>query len=220
MVIGFAPYTTVKPFQTLIYKILALEYMSHATVAASSTGLRYPLTCVGTNLSYRKSIYLDLGGFGRFRSYHSGDDDLFMQRVRDESDWKIRYSFSPDSHVPNAPPVSWEQFLNQRLRYASKGFFYPFPVTLSLFVYFLFSIFLIIVPVFFQLNTDIIVLYLAGWLLKILFEFSLLYRFSSYTETRKLLRVFPLAMLLHVPYVVFFGLFGPMIKYKWAGRYK
>jgi cellulose synthase/poly-beta-1,6-N-acetylglucosamine synthase-like glycosyltransferase len=220
MIIGFAPYITEKPFQKLIYKILALEYMSHATVAASSTGLSFPITCVGTNLSYRKSVYLDLGGFGRFKSYHSGDDDLFLQRVRDESTWKIRYIFSTDSHVPNAPPAGWAQFINQRLRYASKGLFYPIPVTLSLLVYFLFSLFLFTLPVLYLLNSDLIILCLGGWLLKIVFEFVLLYRFSLYTENRKILKFFPLATLLHVPYVVFFGLFGPIIRYKWAGRFK
>jgi cellulose synthase/poly-beta-1,6-N-acetylglucosamine synthase-like glycosyltransferase len=220
MIIGFAPYLTENPFHSLMYKILALEYMSHATIAASSAGLNFPLTCVGTNLSYRKSVYLELGGFGQFASYHSGDDDLFMQRVRDESKWKIRYNLNPDSHVLNAPPVSWSQFLNQRLRYASKGFFYPTLVTLSLALYFLFSVFLLTLPVFLLVSSDLLFLCLTAWIIKIGFEFLLLYRFSSSTKNQKLLKLFPLAIILHVPYVVFFGLFGPIIRYKWAGRYK
>jgi len=220
MVIGYAPYIINPPYHHFFYKILALEYMSHACISAATTGLGFPVTCVGTNIAYYKSVYTDLGGFGKYKNYHSGDDDLFMQRVRDESNWGIAYACKPVAHVYNAPPSSWKQFFNQRLRYASKGFFYPKFVTASLLIFLLFNVILLVLPflIIYEIRAF---LFLSGVLIiKSFSEFILLYKFAGLTDQKSLLKYFLPAALLHVPYIVFFGLLGSILKYSWAGREK
>jgi len=220
MVIGYAPYIIEPPYQHFFFKLLALEYMSHACIAAATTGLGYPLTCVGTNLSYNKSVYTELGGFGKYKNYHSGDDDLFMQRVRDESTSEISYAYSPAAHVYNAPPSSWRQFFNQRIRYASKGFFYPWLITASLIVYFLFNVILLLLPFVTIYESRAFVLFGAVYLIKFISEFFLLYKFALLTNQKRLLKYYLPTALLHIPYIVVFGLLGSILKYKWAGREK
>jgi cellulose synthase/poly-beta-1,6-N-acetylglucosamine synthase-like glycosyltransferase len=213
IVIGNAPYFD----NTLIQKTLAMEYFSHSTIAAATAGLGYPLTCVGTNMAYRKKVYMEINGFGEFKSVHSGDDDLFLQRVRENTNWEIRYATSKESHVKNTPPNSLKQFVQQRLRYASKGFRYPFKVTISLITYYLFNLLLFLFVIFSLINSVYLNLFLIVIFLKGLVDYSLLKKSSKILSAKIYFKVFPIVFILHIPYVLIFGLMGNIIKYKWAG---
>ena len=218
MVIGYAPYSTDRPFNALMYRLLALEYLSHAAVAAVSTAFGYPLTCVGTNLAYRKCVFEKLGGFGRYQDYLSGDDDLFLQRVREETDWKIKYARDPESHVFNAPPRTFAQFYQQRLRYASKGFLYPSRVTTALICFFMLNLLLLFAP-FMLIWFPGILPALAGIIIvKMIAEYLFLRRAAVYLSDTRHLKLLPLASLLHTPYVVYFALMAQLQKYTWGGK--
>jgi len=218
MVIGYAPYKSESAEISLAQRLLSLEYLSHAAVAAASCGIGYPLTCVGTNMAYRKSVYEELGGFGQFKSIHSGDDDLFLQRVREETQWQVRYASDPDCHVPNAPPVNWLQFYQQRIRYASKGFIYPLELTLLLtgFVLYYLSIpVLLILSVWFPVLFPVVV---VGVVCKAVVDYMFISRAAENLQDRRNLYFWPLAFVLHVPYVLFFAFITQFKSYEWAGR--
>ena len=51
----------------------------------------------------------------------SGDDDLFLQLVRRETSWKIRYVTESRSFVPTPPPATLRAFIRQRTRHFSAG---------------------------------------------------------------------------------------------------
>jgi cellulose synthase/poly-beta-1,6-N-acetylglucosamine synthase-like glycosyltransferase len=218
MVIGYAPYSTDRPFHTLLYRLLALEYLSHAAVAAVSTAFGYPLTCVGTNLAYRKCVFKQLGGFGKYQFYLSGDDDLFLQRVREETDWEIKYACDSESHVFNAPPGTFAQFYQQRLRYASKGFLYPARVTLALSGFFMMNLLFWFASFAMIWLPGIIPLVVIMIIVKMIAEFLFLRRVAAYLNDTRDLKLTPLASLLHIPYVVYFALMAQVQKYSWGGR--
>jgi cellulose synthase/poly-beta-1,6-N-acetylglucosamine synthase-like glycosyltransferase len=217
MVIGYAPYSTDKPYYTFTYRLLALEYLSHAAVAAVTTALRYPLTCVGTNLAYRKCVYEQLGGFGKYKSFLSGDDDLFLQRVREESDWTITYAPVRDAHVPNAPPRTFSQFYQQRLRYASKGFLYPFWITFTLICFYLLNLMILLLGLSLLCYPPFTLTLLTILIIKIITEYRFLKQTAFYLNDTRHLKLLPLVSLFHVPYVVYFGLASQLQKYRWAG---
>ncbi len=213
MVIGYAPYTVISTND----KILALEYFSHATIAAATTGLKFPLTCVGTNIAYRKEVFFELDGFGQYKHIHTGDDDLFLQRVRDESNWEIRYSTSQKTHVFNAPPDSWKKFYNQRLRYASKGFEYPAKVTFSVISYYLFNLFLLLTGIISLLAGSLPAAFISIIILKGITELLFMKKAAKIISENRLLYFFPIVFFLHIPYVVYFGLMGNLQKFDWSG---
>lgn len=216
MVIGYAPYKTEASELTIFNRLLALEYLSHAAVAAAACGIGYPLTCVGTNMAYRKSVYEQLGGFGDFKKLHTGDDDLFLQRVRDETSWKITYVTEHKSHIYNKPPKSWQTFFHQRTRYASKGFKYPLHISLILILFYLLNLFLLLSPLTFNISNNYILPYLAAVSLKVVSDYSFLKSASSALEDKRYLNLFPVAFVLHIPYVVFFGLMAQLRGFKWG----
>jgi len=215
MVIGYAPYN-IRPAGHWVKRLLALEYLSHAAVAAASTGLGYPATCVGTNMAYRKSLYQKIGGFGPYKNYISGDDDLFLSRVREAGTYKIKYAAEASGQVYNDPPQLWKKFLHQRMRYASKGLHYPFKLTLVLLLYFLFDLFLIMLTAIAIFRPAVRLPFLGLLLIKGLSEFWFMFRAAQTLNDRRNLIFFPLAALLHIPYVVIFAFLGQFNRYRWA----
>jgi cellulose synthase/poly-beta-1,6-N-acetylglucosamine synthase-like glycosyltransferase len=216
MVLGYAPYNQDSEHQSFWNPILSLEYESHAAVAAASCGLGYPLTCVGTNMGYRKLVFQDLGGFGDYKSTHTGDDDLFLQRVREESDWKIVYASGRNSHVDNQPPQNWRKFYQQRIRYASKGFKYPAKVTIILTMYYILNLMFLLAPLSFIFCMNCILPFFAALLLKAITDFSFLKSAAIFLEDRRYLNLFPVAFIFHIPYVVVFGLLAQLLNFKWG----
>ncbi|NOX88069.1 MAG: glycosyltransferase [Calditrichaeota bacterium] len=215
MVIGYAPYA-IKPANHFIKKLLALEYFSHAAVAAASAGLGAPLTCVGTNMAYRKKVYYEIGGFGRYKKHISGDDDLFLTLVREAKRYKIKYAIDGKTHVFNNPPRLWSKFLHQRMRYASKGFDYPFRMTFGLTLYYLFNLLLVAKTGYYLFSLTVPANLLIVWVLKMLSEFIFINRAASVLEDRRAIWVFPFAALLHPFYVVVFGAIGQLGYFRWA----
>jgi cellulose synthase/poly-beta-1,6-N-acetylglucosamine synthase-like glycosyltransferase len=218
MVIGYAPYSNYPPQSKFHYQLLALEYFTHAAVAAASAGLKYPLTCVGTNMAYRKEVFLQLDGFGKSKNIHSGDDDLFLQRVRDESDWQIKYQPHKKTHVFNRPPATFSQFFHQRLRYASKSFVYPRRVTTFLFMYYIYNLLLICLPIILWIDLTLLLPLCLILVLKSISEFFFISTAASFLNDRRYLYLYPVAFFLHIPYVLLFGLLGQFMRFEWAGR--
>ncbi len=218
MVIGYAPYISKSPYNNTIYRLLSLEYLSHAAVACASTGLNYPVTCVGTNMAYRKEVYEQLDGFGQFKHIHTGDDDLFLQRVRQETDWKIIYNNQKESQVWNAPPSNLIRFFHQRLRYASKGFLYPKKITASLLALYIFNLLLFLSPLTLLFHNIFILPILAVVLLKAAGDYYFLSKAATLLHDRRHINLFPFAFFLHIPYVLLFGFLSQIKQFKWGNR--
>ena len=217
MVLGHAPYIQAGNKHTIAFELLRIEYFSHAAIAAATTGLGFPVTCVGTNLAYRRSVFLSIDGFGNMRHIHTGDDDLLLQRVRDETDWKISYAFDPQSFVPNAAPDKWRIFHNQRLRYASKGVLYPKWVTITLLLFYFFNLFLFLTTVAALTGNMASLPVLAILVSKMISDFIFLKIASSAFRFRLPYWLIPLASLLHIPYVLYFGLMANFRSFEWGG---
>ncbi len=215
MVIGYAPYK-VKPAHHFVKKLLALEYRSHAAVACATAGLGFPVTCVGTNMAYRKSLYLEIDGFGPYKGHLSGDDDLFLTHVRESGHNGIQYATDERTHVYNNPPRLWRRFMHQRIRYASKGFDYPANVTIGLLALYLFNVGLLGGllswgrPILFFAALTVFAVKAGG-------EYLFMNEASRVLGDRRFLHFFPIAAVLHIPYVVLFGMLGQVKQYRWAG---
>ena len=199
----------------LLQRLRSLERIAVAAVAAGSIGLRRGVTCSGQNLAYRKETFMDVGGFSKIGHLRSGDDDLFLQRIGRFTSWEQRYALSPDTHVRTRAPSGVRQFIQQEKRRASKGFLYsPWLIAILLPTYG-FHVFL-----FVALGLSFIYwsyTYTSWFLLgaKVATEFLLLLTVCSMLRRTDLLALFPMAELLHIPYVIIFGLWGTLGTYRW-----
>jgi cellulose synthase/poly-beta-1,6-N-acetylglucosamine synthase-like glycosyltransferase len=75
-------------------------------------------SCSGQNLAYKKSAFLQVGGFEKIKHLISGDDLNLMQLFR-KNKKKVRFAFSAHSFAFTQPIQNWQKFFSQRSRWAS-----------------------------------------------------------------------------------------------------
>jgi poly-beta-1,6-N-acetyl-D-glucosamine synthase len=106
-------------------RFLRYEELKNSIGAAAGIALHSAYMCTGRNFAYRRTVFEEVGGFAKIRQSLSGDDDLFIQLVQRDTRWQIRYMTSVESVVITEPPVTMDEFVNQRKRHFSAGKFYP-----------------------------------------------------------------------------------------------
>ncbi len=126
VVAGYSPY-----IDNTANSFLKYEEYKNSLIAASAVELNNAYMCTGRNLSYRKSVYHEVGGFEEIKNSISGDDDLFLQLVQQKTRWIIRYMIAPESYVRTIPPASFSQFVHQRTRHVSASKYYPLRIKLG-----------------------------------------------------------------------------------------
>ncbi len=95
--------------------------------------------CNGANLAYEKNAFHEVDGFEGIDNIASGDDMLLMHKIEKKYPGKIGYIKSANVIVQTQPSENIKEFINQRIRWASKADRYPdIKITSVLFVvYFL-----------------------------------------------------------------------------------
>jgi hypothetical protein len=126
VVLGFSPYAeepgVLNKFIRFETTLIALQYLGLAKVGI-------PYMAVGRNLMYRKSFFYEIGGFEGIEGIASGDDDLFIQKRKENH--KVDIVFSKPSFVTSIPKQSWREFIRQKSRHLSTGPLYrPLPLLL------------------------------------------------------------------------------------------
>ena len=200
-------------------RLFHLDSLSLAAVSAGSIGNNYPLTGTGRNLSYRRTSFESMNGFDELWQFMSGDDDLLLHKAH-RNGISVRYSISPSTFVWSNSYDSMAEISNQRRRHASKGIHYyalPGMMGLKIALPVIYFLNLFIVLGLLGINSDLSSLALA-MILKAIAEVSLLSMFSSIVNISGFLRLFPLAQFIHPFYVVIFGAWGTLGKFKWKGQ--
>jgi len=192
LVAGFSPLEKQSGKKRLKDRLYALESLSLASVAAGGIGLGRPLTCSGRNLAYRKPVFEQVGGFGKFAA---------------------------DALVYSRPAANLTAFIHQRTRHASKGKHYQAILIVILSAVYLYNL-LLLGGLFYLPFVSVNGLILLGGslLMKSLLEFWLVMKTARFFNKMYLLKIFPLAELLHLFYVVIFGLLGTFKTFSWKGQ--
>lgn len=218
MVAGLAAFDPAHE-KTLFHRLQTLEFAGLVFAGVGAVGNRYPLICNGSNLSYRKVAYDEVGGFAGHDHVPSGDDDLFMQNLHHYTRWKIRYNLNFQAVNFTRPVDTLPAFLNQRARWASKGTHYPgFKTLLILLLIYFFYLSLLIMPILALAGQFSATILLAGYLLKLIPEFLILRQALNVLQRRELRRWFAVAEVFHIPYIVLTGLRGFFKLYRWKGK--
>lgn len=201
-------------------KIQRLEFAGLVITGAGLIGSDRPTICNAANIAYRKQVYYDVGGFTYQMNLSSGDDELLMQKIFRDSEYKVRFANHRNAIVKSFPNKTVIEFYQQRKRWASKGLFYNSKrliLKLILIYSFYLSIPLQLVIGLFTSKLFLITL-IISLLLKFTFEFSVLRKGVNLLFEKNILRVFPAAQLFQIPYIIFVGLSGAFGNYMWKNR--
>ena len=220
-VAGFSQLGQKHASQNLLERLQAFDFLQLMSAMTATFNLGHPLAASGQNMGYRRTAFLQVGGYSKVAHRISGDDILMMQLVRKYTNKSLLFAAHPDAYATSKPHRTLKNLLNQRKRWASNGAYQVF-CNIPFFIY-LILVFLVNSILFFAALFTLF--YGAGlqilglcFLIKAGAEFAIAMRSTHYFNRIDLLRYFPLWFLVQMPYIVISGLFGTFGKFNWKDR--
>jgi len=197
-----------------------LEFAGLVLCGAGLIGSGHPTICNAANIAYRKKVFNEVGGFKDQMNLSSGDDELLMQKIAKDSDFKVKFCIDKKAIVKTSANKTYGDFYQQRKRWASKGLFYnDKTLVLKLILIYLFYVGLVaqIFLGLFYYPHFLVSLFLSV-ILKVIYEFRILVKGRTILFTNLQLEHFLAAEILQIPYVIITGLVGAFGNYLWKSR--
>ncbi len=97
-----------------------VDFIYLLTVAAGAINLWKPLSAIGNNMSYRKSVYLEAGGYERIPFSVTEDFQLLME-IHKNKKYKIIYPLDKETLVTSKPCPDVKTLFHQKKRWAVGG---------------------------------------------------------------------------------------------------
>ena len=97
-----------------------LDFLSLQGTTIGSFGLRIPFMCNGANLAYQKEAFINVQGFSGNDTIASGDDVFLLEKFIQKWPKKVVYLKSKDALVTTFSVNTFQEFVSQRVRWASK----------------------------------------------------------------------------------------------------
>lgn len=202
----------------LIASVLNTELSSLLSVTAASFGHQNALMCNGANLFIHKSLYQITSIENLHQNNASGDDMFLLQNAKFQSNNALDFCFDSKALVKTEMVKTTSEFINQRIRWASKwktyqdkSQFWAGPlVWISQLAWVLLLMF----------NFDAKLIFLSFGI-KLLIDYVFLQQMVALMqfETIKTFKIhWLLTSILHPFYVVIFGILSFIPKYKWKDR--
>jgi len=197
----------------------SLDFMMLQGITGASVHKKIHNMCNGANLAYEKEAFYKAGGFEGIDKIASGDDMLLMHKIQNLYPDRIGYLKSPNAIVKTQAAATVREFMNQRIRWASKADKYSDIkiTTVLILVYFLnLWILALVIVSFFQV--DIFYLLIFSFFTKTFVELFFLLPVARFFKNEKLLWWFIVAEPFHIIYTLVAGWLGKFGSYTWKGR--
>jgi len=215
---------------TLVGIFQHLDFMCMQGITAASIQQRFTMMCNGANLAYTKKAFEAVDGFHGIDTLASGDDMMLMHKIAKLDSNKIMYLKSKEVIINTPAEKTWRQFLQQRMRWASKSTAYQDSSLMPILaLVFAFNLMLIASFISCFLSDDLLTLpwfevsawYALGFIvgMKILIEILFLIPVSRFFGSTKKLFFFSFLQPLHILYIVVAALLGQSGSYSWKGRH-
>ncbi len=196
---------------------MVIDAIMNNLIIQGTLGWNFAVACKGGNFAYRRCVFNEINGFEGLEKSLSGDDDLFLQKISSQSNWKIKSCTIESAIVETSAPENYLHFFNQRKRHISASKYFNKIVQLSYSIYFFVKTSMLISFLcisfcigFNNLTTYMLFLYLLTLLL-------LLY-IPKVNTKKKYLFLYPLWEIYYVINHLFIGPFALLGKVKWGKR--
>ncbi len=206
--------------EKLFAKFQKLEFAGLVLCGAGLIGAGHPTICNAANIAYKKNVFDEVGGFKDQMNLSSGDDELLMQKISKDSDFKVKFCIDKKAIVKTTANKTIGDFFQQRKRWASKGLFYgDKSLVLKLILIYSFYIGLIAqLLLSITVNKIFLFSFLLSLFLKIIYEFKILFKGKKILFNDLRLGYFIIAEVFQIPYIIFTGLAGSFGNYIWKSR--
>jgi hypothetical protein len=196
-----------------------LDFITLQGITGAAVYKRFHSMCNGANLAYEKNAFYEVEGFKDIDSIPSGDDMLLMHKIYKKYPGQVFFLKNRHAIVSTGPETSWESFVNQRVRWASKADKYDDK-----------RIFWVLLLVY-MMNLLFLGLLLASWwnswylwllliliVVKTIVEFPFVQSVAGFFGQQQLMVYFPVLQPFHILYTVVIGWLGKFGSYRWKER--
>jgi len=216
-VAAVASWVLIPEEKSLPARIELLDALALQLIGAAAIGWNRPFLANGANLAFRRSRFLEIGGYAGFAHMGSGDDDLFIQKLG-RNGGTLLFNSDPEATVTTFPCTSWRHFFQQRIRWGSKSALYPAWIRgleAGLFGYYLALLFGLPLALICSFPLWIPP---AALLFKLACDAFLMRRGIHMVRRSWNWPAFVLASLLHLVYIPVIGVLGLFGRFEWKGR--
>ncbi|MGE5681311.1 MAG: glycosyltransferase [Bacillota bacterium] len=145
-----------------------LDFMYLLTVAAGAMNFNRPLSCIGNNMSYRKSVYKEVGGYESI-PFSVTEDFKLLKTIFKLKKYRVIYPLDSEALVTSKPCEDWKSIYWQKKRWGVGGLDSDIDGFLVMTSGFIASICIVLLPFMFSANA----LYLG--ILKVAIDYFLLF---------------------------------------------
>ncbi len=196
-----------------------LDFITLQGITGAAVYKNFHSMCNGANLAYAKDAFYEVGGFSGIDDIPSGDDMLLMHKIYKKYPEQVFFLKNRQAIVSTQAAASWSEFINQRIRWASKADRYEDKriFWVLLLVYLINLLFLGILVVSFW-NSRYLWIFLILLILKTMIEFPFVRSAAVFFRQQRLMPWFPALQPFHILYTVVIGWLGKFGSYRWKGR--
>jgi cellulose synthase/poly-beta-1,6-N-acetylglucosamine synthase-like glycosyltransferase len=148
--------------------IQGIDLVFLLSVASGSINMKYPVSSIGNNMSFRKEAYFETGGYKKL-PFSVTEDFILLHGISGLKKYKIIYPLLKESIVISKPCAGLKELINQKKRWGRGGFIAPVGGFLIMGVAFISNLLVLLTPLFFSH----VWLYLAVF--KIIIDYLFLY---------------------------------------------
>ena len=196
----------------------ALEFAGLVGVGAGALGAGQPNLCNSASMGYPRRVFEALRVVGAREEPDPWDDEFMLHRIAREPGLEPRFCPSPAAVVTTPTEPSFRAFLDQRRRWAATGARYDEAAGRTARVAWCSHAALLVGALAAPFLPGLGPWVAGAFGLKALGELAVLVPITGHLGQRRLLAWYPLAAVLHVPYLVGMGLAALAGPPAWKGR--
>ncbi len=206
-------------FKKFLKIFQSLDFIMLQGITGASVHRKIHSMCNGANLAYEKKRFYEVEGFKGIDGIASGDDMLLMHKIQEKYPERIGYLKSTNVIVQTQPAETIKEFMNQRIRWASKADKYSDPkITAVLVLVYLFNAWIFFMAVYSFFSKSAFHLLLLLIISKTIVEIFFILPIALFFNKQKLLWWFAPAQPFHIIYTLIAGWLGKFGNYSWKGR--
>jgi len=208
----------IKSRASLLNRIDAMDSFALVLIGAGAVGLGLPFVANAANFGYRKKVFEEVNGFQGIEQFVSGDDDLFLLKMRRKTNWQVAFANDPAACVWTRPASTWKHFFSQRIRWASKGTIYPLLLqTLEITIYGYYAV-LVLMPLLALVKPSLLFFFITSFTVKVLLDGHLLRSGHKQLGRKWNYLDFLIGEGFNMAYILFVGIAGMFGKFQWKDR--
>lgn len=198
----------------------SVELMSLMGSGAASIQINQPIMSNGANLAFRKSVLQEID-FSKIKTDKASGDDVFLmiEIFRKMGSHAIRFEFDPAHWVYTKAMVTFEQLVQQRIRWTSKTKNYnnPFQIFVSLIVL-LSNLGIPVLFIWSLFSLKITTSLLIYWLIKLIIDFIFIKKVAEISNQPFTFPMYMNTAIIYPFFISYIAIIGQFANFNWKGR--